>query len=186
MVASWVFLPIMLYPCNETSPPCCPEQHCPCPCCCALRLCVTPPVRLQNLERGYWPSYNIPFFPEVYNRSGFPQFAAALKAKQAASAAASPIGDAAAAAQAYVNVANSLSYQLAPRAKIARRDQGRVSSLAALKTYMRSNNWRKEPFSGGSAFGAICGRGDIDPAKPKASGCNDAKVSRVQRVVLCM
>ena len=24
----------------------------------------------QELERGYWPSYNVPYFPEVYNRTG--------------------------------------------------------------------------------------------------------------------
>jgi hypothetical protein len=82
-------------------------------------------------------------------------------------------------ASAYANVMNSLSYQLAPRAKISRRDEGSVSDLASLKAYMRSNSFRSDPFSGGSAFGAICGRGDVDPATPKASGCNDAKVRRV-------
>jgi hypothetical protein len=79
-------------------------------------------------------------------------------------------------ASAYAHVMNSLSYQLAPRAKISRRDEGSVSDLASLKAYMRSNSFRSDPFSGGSAFGAICGRGDVDPAKPRASGCNDAKV----------
>jgi hypothetical protein len=70
-----------------------------------------------------------------------------------------------------------LSYQLAPRAKISRRDQGGVLGLSQLKVYMRSNSWASEPFSGNSPFGAICSRGDLDPAHPKASGCNDAKVS---------
>jgi hypothetical protein len=69
-----------------------------------------------------------------------------------------------------------LSYQLAPRAKISRRDQGGVLTLNQLKAYMRSNNWASEPYSGNSPFGAICSRGDLDPAHPKASGCNDAKV----------
>jgi hypothetical protein len=69
-----------------------------------------------------------------------------------------------------------LSYQLAPRAKISRRDQGGVLDLDQLKAYMRSNSWASEPFSGNSPFGAICSRGDLDPDHPKASGCNDAKV----------
>eukprot|EP00878_Enallax_costatus_P039444 GHUV01045164.1.p1 GENE.GHUV01045164.1~~GHUV01045164.1.p1 ORF type:complete len:103 (-),score=26.27 GHUV01045164.1:186-494(-) len=72
-----------------------------------------------------------------------------------------------------------ISYQLAPRAKISRRDQGQVANLEQLKAYMRSNSWSTDPLSGGTSFGAICGRGDIDPKNPKASGCNDAKV-RVQ------
>lgn len=129
----------------------------------------------QALERNYWPSYNIPYFPEVYNRSGYPQFTAELKARQAALQT-PPSSGAQHQAKAFTDAINSMSYQLAPRAKISRRDQGSVHDLASLKAYMRSNSWDSEPFSGGSAFGAICGRGDVDPTKPKASGCNDAKV----------
>lgn len=70
-----------------------------------------------------------------------------------------------------------LSYQLAPRAKIARRDAGTITDLASLKTFMRSNDFSSDPYSNGSAWGAICGRGDVDPAAPRASGCNDAKVT---------
>lgn len=125
----------------------------------------------QALERNYWPSYNIPYFPEVYNRSGYPRFKAQLAARQAAL-----LDTDSRQAQALASAANSLSYQLAPRAKISRRDQGSVSDLASLKAFMRSNSFASDPFSGGSAFGAICGRGDVDPAKPRASGCNDAKV----------
>lgn len=142
-------------------------------CTCLCPLLARPCHPMQALERNYWPSYNIPYFAEVYNRSGYPQFRAKLAARQAAlptQGADSHQGRALAAAS------NSLSYQLAPRAKISRRDQGSVGDLASLKTYMRSNSFHSEPFSGGSAFGAICGRGDVDPAKPRASGCNDAKV----------
>jgi hypothetical protein len=129
----------------------------------------------QALERNYWPSYNIPYFPEVYNRSGYPQFTAKLKARQAALQT-QPSAGAQPQAQTFTDAINSMSYQLAPRAKISRRDQGSVHDLGSLKAYMRSNSWDKEPFSGGSAFGAICGRGDVDPTEPLPGGCNDAKV----------
>lgn len=140
-----------------------------------MHACSWPPLFVVNqaLERNYWPSYNIPYFPEIYNKSGYPQFSAQLRARQAALHSTAHTADS---PQAFTNAINSLSYQLAPRAKISRRDQGSVSDLASLKAYMRSNSFRSEPFSGGSAFGAICGRGDVDPTKPKASGCNDAKV----------
>lgn len=137
-----------------------------------LHVCIFHCPAAQALERNYWPSYNIPYFTEIYNRSGYPDFRAKLQARQATLQDTSPVH------RAYANAANSLSYQLAPRAKISRRDQGTVSDLGSLKAYMRSNSFRSEPFSGGSAFGAICGRGDVDPAKPRASGCNDAKVRR--------
>eukprot|EP00775_Hariotina_reticulata_P010288 gene10288-10447_t len=127
--------------------------------------------KTQALERGYWPSYNVPFFPEIYNRSGYPQFKSKLESVDA---------------NAYRNVISGLSYQLAPRAKISRRDQGTVNSLESLKKYIRSNSWSTEPYSDGSPFGAICGRGDLDPAHPKASGCNDAKVTSYKLAMMNM
>lgn len=118
--------------------------------------------KTQALERGYWPSYNIPYFAEIYNKSGYPSLSDSLRSKDEA---------------AYSAVLSGLSYQLAPRAKISRRDQGGVLGMAQLKAYMRSNSWASEPYSGSSPFGAICSRGDLDPSHPKASGCNDAKVT---------
>lgn len=34
----------------------------------------------QTLERGYWPSYNVPVFRDVYNRSGYPELRSRLEA----------------------------------------------------------------------------------------------------------
>ncbi|EFN52707.1 hypothetical protein CHLNCDRAFT_36792 [Chlorella variabilis] len=107
----------------------------------------------DTLEWGYWPSYNIPYFPEIYHRSGYPEFVSA----QAALAGA--------------------SYQLAPRAQIFRRDVHAVDDMDSLKALLRSNNWPQEPFSGGTPLGALCGRGDLDPSKPRAYGCYDSKAT---------
>ena len=62
---------------------------------------------------GYWPSYNVPFFDEVYTRSGYPDFVK--------------------------KHGLDFSYQLAPRAKIFRRDEGTVKDMGTMKKMMRYN-----------------------------------------------
>lgn len=62
---------------------------------------------------GYWPSYNVPFFEKVYNLSGYPAFAA--------------------------KHGTDFTYQLAPRAKIFRRDQASVKDMDSMKRIMRYN-----------------------------------------------
>lgn len=97
----------------------------------------------------------------MYERAGYRQLSSAL----------------AAAGPEYADVVEGLDYQLAPRAKIFRRDAGGVEDLHDLKHLLRSNAWRDEPLSGGSPWGVICARGDLDPDSPVGDGCNDAKVT---------
>lgn len=63
---------------------------------------------------GYWPSYNIPFHVEIYNLSGYSVM--------------------------WKRYGEDFSYDLCPRAKILRRDQGKVSDLSSLKHMMRYNS----------------------------------------------
>jgi hypothetical protein len=60
-----------------------------------------------QLERGYWPSYNVPYFKEIYDKSLYPLIVAKVGA--------------------------DASYQLAPRAKIFRRDQSKVVDMNSFK-----------------------------------------------------
>ena len=62
---------------------------------------------------GYWPSYNVPFYPVIYNMSGYPEMVDSF----------GPL----------------LSYELAPRAKIFRRDQGTVVDMKSMQAIMRYN-----------------------------------------------
>lgn len=114
-----------------------------------------------QLVRGYWPSYNIPSDPGIYSASGYRQAAHALLSR-------GPEWTAAAA---------TLSYQRAPRAAIFRRDAASALDLASLRKLMRSNNWPHEPLGGGSVYGALCARGDVDGLNPKPYGCYDSKVT---------
>ncbi|CAL5220185.1 g2156 [Coccomyxa viridis] len=113
------------------------------------------------LARGYWPSYNVPFYPEIYRRAGYKAFMQRQQQRGAD----------------FVQAAKQKSYQLAPRATIFRRDAGDVDDLASLKRLMRSNSYSTDPYSDGNSLNAICGRGDLSADKPRAYGCYDTKVA---------
>jgi len=65
------------------------------------------------LIAGYWASYNVPFYPVIYNMSGYPDM---------------------------VNFFGTvLSHELTSRAKIFRRDQGSVVDMKSMQAIMRYN-----------------------------------------------
>jgi len=120
------------------------------------------------LRQGHWPSFNIPFFPEVQNLSGN--------------------------ADMERRFGLSHSYELNPRAKIFRRDAPKVETREQLHTFMRYNDWRNDPLSAAGYGGpteprspenAIAARSDLIPkdahvkeqlALRGAFGNTDAKV----------
>lgn len=84
---------------------CCHTSHTSHTCCTFL-------IRTSDLERGYWPSYNVPAFSEVYNGMGYDALRShfASKAQQGLSG--------------FDKLDADMSYQLAPRAQLFRRDAG--------------------------------------------------------------
>ncbi|XP_071509243.1 phospholipase B-like 1 [Diadema antillarum] len=104
------------------------------------------------LRAGYWPSYNVPFYEQIFNISGYP----AMVEKQGP----------------------DTSYQLAPRAKIFRRDQGKVVDMNSMKKIMRFNEYKTDPYSEGDPSKSICMRGDL-MTKPVPDGCYDTKVANL-------
>ena len=102
----------------------------------------------RELERGYFASYNVPYWIEIYNASGYPAVVKSYGFEQ--------------------------SYQLAPRAKIFRRDVGTVTDINSLEHIMRSNNYKSDPYADGSPWNAICSRGDLAGSD---GGCYDTKVT---------
>jgi len=107
----------------------------------------------ENLQRGYWPSYNVPYWPEVYNKSGYPGVVAKYGPEH--------------------------SYDLAPRAKMFRRDHPIAHDMEGLKKLMRQNNYKTDPFAKGDPNKAICVRGDLKD-KPRAGGCYDTKTTQLE------
>ncbi|KAM6216293.1 phospholipase B-like 1 [Rhynchocyon petersi] len=113
--------------------------------------CVEYSDQTQVLRRGYWPSYNIPFHEKIYNWSGYPLLVQRLGL--------------------------DYSYDMAPRAKIFRRDQGQVTDMESMKYIMRYNNYEKDPYSSGDPCSTICCRQDLNSANPIPVGCYDTKVA---------
>eukprot|EP00008_Paramoeba_atlantica_P006296 CAMPEP_0201489524 /NCGR_PEP_ID=MMETSP0151_2-20130828/22855_1 /ASSEMBLY_ACC=CAM_ASM_000257 /TAXON_ID=200890 /ORGANISM="Paramoeba atlantica, Strain 621/1 / CCAP 1560/9" /LENGTH=553 /DNA_ID=CAMNT_0047875145 /DNA_START=115 /DNA_END=1776 /DNA_ORIENTATION=+ len=111
------------------------------------------------LRTGYWSSYNIPFFETIYNMSGYPEVVE--------------------------QYGTDYSYQLAPRAKIFRRDNCNVTDLTSLAWMMRYNDYEVDPYAGGDPWGAVCSRGDLTPLSgvagtPSPNGCYDSKITDFQ------
>jgi len=108
-------------------------------------------VTFQLDNYGYFPSYNIPYFPFIFNMSGYP----AMVAQGGA----------------------GYTYESNPRANIFRRDQGNVVTLENMQDIMRSNNYQTDPFSLGDPCNAISARCDLNSTYPIAFGGMDCKVS---------
>jgi len=109
----------------------------------------------EFLARGYWPSYNVPFFRSIWERSGYGMM--------------------------FEKTGNEeFTYELNARAKIFRRDQGKVGDFEAMKSILRYNQYRTDPFSKGDPSLAICARGDL-AADSKTFGCIDTKVAAFSR-----
>merc|ERR1739848_430504 len=71
----------------------------------------------------------------------------------------------------------SMSYHLAPRARIFRRDQSKAVDLDSFKAVLRYNDYLNDPLSEGNPMWAICSRGDLTATNPGPFGCYDTKVT---------
>jgi hypothetical protein len=86
---------------------------------------------------GYWASYNIPYFPFIYNISGYPAF--------------------------FAKYGNEYSHDHCARANIFRRDQGAVGDVEGMKRIMRYNEWQTDSLSLMDACRGISARCDLNP-----------------------
>jgi len=86
--------------------------------------------------QGYWPSYNIPYFPFIYNVSGYPTM--------------------------FNKYGNEYSYPECARAQIFRRDAQTVQTLEDMKVIMRYNKYQFDPLSLKDACKGISARCDLN------------------------
>ena len=103
------------------------------------------------LRKGYWPSYNIPFFKNIYEKSGFIE---TIKERP--------------------DLYDSYDYSGSNRPKIFRREQTNVNSLEDFKKIMRYNNYKEDPYSKGNAAWTIASRCDLNTKGIGKSYCYGA------------
>uniref|UniRef100_A0A8C0EHG7 Phospholipase B-like n=1 Tax=Bubo bubo TaxID=30461 RepID=A0A8C0EHG7_BUBBB len=87
-------------------------------------------------QQGYWASYNLPYFEEIFNASGNPELV-------------KKYGD-------------WFTYDKNPRAQIFRRNQTLVHDLDSMVRLMRSNNYLRDPLSRASPCTALLHMGHPD------------------------
>lgn len=109
-------------------------------------------------QTQHWPSYNIPFYPFVFNISGYPEYV--------------------------LKYGNDWSYSKCARAQIFARDYKAVQTMEDMKRIMRFNHWQTDPLSLGDACKSISARCDLNlPNNPNtlngwsAFGAIDAKIT---------
>ncbi|KYQ90898.1 phospholipase B-like protein [Tieghemostelium lacteum] len=100
------------------------------------------------LRTGYTPGYNIPFYYDIYNISGYNS----------------------------LNV-SEYTYQGAPRGQIFRRQANDIHTIEDAKYFMRYNDFKNDPLSQGNPWYAIAARGDLADPGPSAGGGLDTKLT---------
>jgi hypothetical protein len=111
------------------------------------------------LRFGYWPGYNTPFFPQIRFTAGYDEI---LKEKP--------------------ELRDILDYETCARAKIFRREQGKVSDLESYKHLMRLNRYQTDPLSKGNPTYAIASRKDLDTSQLDCRGATDSKVASIKDI----
>ena len=112
----------------------------------------------KQLRYGYWPSYNTPYDKEIIARSLIQE-----KIKE------------------MPQLVHEFDYDTCTRATIMRRDQAKISSIDDMKTFIRYNNYTKDPLALGDPTATISARGDL-MERQLCYGAYDAKVASVREI----
>jgi hypothetical protein len=114
------------------------------------------------VKQGYWPSYNVPYFEDIWRVGGYGTLSAE-----------------------HPELADELSYTRAPRARMFERAQNNseVTSLQKFMRLMRYNKAGVDPLAHSDHCNGISARCDLNDHDGSSYGCfgaHDAKVSTMQ------
>lgn len=102
-------------------------------------------------KQGFWPSYNVPYFDDIFKISGYTSAAQTNPDKY--------------------------DYTKCARAKIFARDAPKVSTAIEMQQIMRSNKYTTDALSKGDPSFAIAARYDLKTENPHCSGAVDGKIT---------
>jgi hypothetical protein len=117
----------------------------------------------QYLRKGYWPSYNIPYSKNIFEKSGFVE---TIKEKP--------------------ELYDSYDYSGSNRPKIFRREQSNINSTEDFKKMMRYNKYDEDPSSQMNAAWTIASRYDLNTkgvGKHLCYGAIDVKFISVKELL---
>lgn len=122
-------------------------------------------------QKQYWPSYNVPYFAEVYTRSGYNGTSRMLLDKVDVDAHSTALNG------------HGFAYETSPRAYIFAERHSTVKDMESLKHLMQYNQYQTDPASGRDPANSISSRYDLRTKKASPFGGLDSKVSVLQRIV---
>ena len=118
------------------------------------------------VQKGFFPSFNTPWFEELYNLAGYPEHVASW-------------GD----------TGNYWTYNTSARFYIFERDVPRIKNFDDFKAFMRYNNWKRDIYSNGDPGQQIMSRYDQRPKygnpllPPRLFGGLDSKCLKLKEAV---
>ena len=110
------------------------------------------------LQKGYWPSYNVPYIMKVRELSGTLE---TLEERP--------------------DLYDSYDYSGCARANIFRRDHSNVNDINSYRKLLRYNDFENDPLSKGQADNVIAYRGDLNK-NPSCFGETDLKFSSIKDI----
>ena len=110
------------------------------------------------LQKGYWPSYNVPYIMKVRELSGVLE---TLEQRP--------------------DLYDSYDYTGCARANIFRRDHSNVKDINSYRKLLRYNDFENDPLSKGQADNVIAYRGDLNK-NPSCFGATDLKFTSIKDI----
>lgn len=106
------------------------------------------------IEYGYWGSYNIPYYTDIADGSGYTKLC---------------------------KIDVTRCHDTCPRANIFAQKQSSINDMSGIQSILQYNNWQTDPLSLNDSCNAIACRGDLEPkaASRGGFGALDAKSASV-------